>query len=252
MYGRKFRKTYRRYGRKRSTNTYRRRQGVRTRRSGRSRAMSMYRPLGAKWANPLPNQRLFKFVYNDEGFTTDTGVGFINNYIFRANSLYDPDETGVGVQPYGFDQYFTAAGPYNQYEVLASKISIYVHSNTSENKSPVKVTILPWLNSSFPTAIETTDLARHAYARTNLVDVSKDDTRNCKISNYVSIRKQTYNGRISGDSYSAQYTTNPADQVYWYVQFSTSTTSIQSTYKWDVKITYYTRARQTHSDINES
>jgi len=40
---------------------------------------------------------------------------------FRAGSIYDPDYTGVGSQPYGHDQYQTL---YNHYRVVKSVIKI--------------------------------------------------------------------------------------------------------------------------------
>lgn len=48
---------------------------------------------------------------------------FINiaNYVFACNSIFDPDFSSTGHQPYGHDTYATI---YNQYTVLASKIKI--------------------------------------------------------------------------------------------------------------------------------
>lgn len=49
--------------------------------------------------------------------------------IFRLNSLYDPDYSGVGHQPYGFDQ---VAALYRQYKVNACKIQL-IWTNPSED-----------------------------------------------------------------------------------------------------------------------
>lgn len=38
-------------------------------------------------------------------FTMTVTAGLLDRHVFRANSCYDPDLTGVGHQPYGFDQY---------------------------------------------------------------------------------------------------------------------------------------------------
>ena len=51
----------------------------------------------------------------------DPGTGTIATYSFRTNSMYDPDRTGIGHQPRGFDQY---AVNYNHYTVIGSKIKV--------------------------------------------------------------------------------------------------------------------------------
>ena len=43
------------------------------------------------------------------------------HYIFNLNSLYDPDRSGTGHQPYGFDTYTTL---YNRYRVFAMSYRI--------------------------------------------------------------------------------------------------------------------------------
>lgn len=47
-------------------------------------------------------------------------VGAAGYHLFRANSIADPDYTGVGHQPYGHDTY---AGIYDHYRVISSRIT---------------------------------------------------------------------------------------------------------------------------------
>lgn len=54
----------------------------------------------------------------------------IANYLFSCNSIYDPDTTGTGHQPYGHDTYATI---YNQYTVLYSIITVQVSMGNSAN-----------------------------------------------------------------------------------------------------------------------
>lgn len=70
--------------------------------------------LGDKWKVMMP--------YFDSGLSIPTGGavgGLPYSYVFRANSLYDPDYTGVGHQPLGYDQF---SPMYKQYCVVGVKI----------------------------------------------------------------------------------------------------------------------------------
>jgi len=49
------------------------------------------------------------------------GIGAMGQYVFSANGCYDPDITGTGHQPYGFDQMMAM---YNHYEVVESCIRV--------------------------------------------------------------------------------------------------------------------------------
>lgn len=54
-------------------------------------------------------------------FSINSPVGTAGGYVFSANGLYDPDISGTGHQPYGFDQMMAM---YNHYEVLSSCIRV--------------------------------------------------------------------------------------------------------------------------------
>lgn len=57
----------------------------------------------------------------------DPSIGTNGTYIFKANDLFDPDQTGTGHQPYGFDQMMDF---YQRFTVLSSKIKVTGFSNT--------------------------------------------------------------------------------------------------------------------------
>lgn len=64
-------------------------------------------------------------------------AGTLNNYMFSANNIFDPNVTGTGHQPMGHDQW---AILFNHYIVLGSKITIKVIP-TAATTSPANVGI---------------------------------------------------------------------------------------------------------------
>lgn len=70
--------------------------------------------------SPIADKALVTFKYADQ-ISIDPGAGTISSHFFRANSLYDPDLTGVGHQPLGLDQW---ANFYRAYTVIGSKIKV--------------------------------------------------------------------------------------------------------------------------------
>lgn len=62
-----------------------------------------------------------------ETISIASSVGSIGAYVFNANSVYDPNDSGTGHQPMYYDQY-TAV--YNHWKVLGAKIQVQVIQGT--------------------------------------------------------------------------------------------------------------------------
>lgn len=77
--------------------------------------------------DPFPAKQMARLRYStDISITPTTGAaGF---YVFRANSIFDPDQSGVGHQPYGHDTYSTI---YSKYQVKKATITVTPTSNTN-------------------------------------------------------------------------------------------------------------------------
>jgi len=56
-----------------------------------------------------------------EQVSINPGIGSTSGYAYRANSIYDPNYSGVGHQPMGHDQW---ANFYNHYVVIGSRIKV--------------------------------------------------------------------------------------------------------------------------------
>lgn len=65
----------------------------------------------------MPDTVMVKLRYHTN-ILLDPSVGLAANHFFRANGIYDPDETGSGHQPMGMDQWATF---YNHFQVLGSR-----------------------------------------------------------------------------------------------------------------------------------
>ncbi|QGH72494.1 MAG: capsid protein [CRESS virus sp. ct4af14] len=68
----------------------------------------------------VPTRIKRKLLYS-QLVSINPGAGVCGVHAFSANGMYDPDITGVGHQPKGFDEYMAL---YNHYKVTASKIHV--------------------------------------------------------------------------------------------------------------------------------
>lgn len=68
-------------------------------------------------------------LYFSERVALVGALGVIDTHYFRTNDVYDPDATGTGHQPIGFDQ---AMLFWEQFCVFSAKISVTFFSNTTE------------------------------------------------------------------------------------------------------------------------
>lgn len=247
------------YTRKRSYGT---RKGARgANRKGR-RTSRMYRRKGRYpkvprlrlgWKNPLPEVGKFRLTFNDTGFeeTTVVGAGYINSHMFRGNSIYDPDATGVGVQPYGYDQYLGASSPFQAYRVFASKITIYptIKADATYPATVLRGIVFPFRDTSGPSYFEPNDLSRLPWHKT-LVLRSSDNNGKTKFSSYCSTKK-IIPDTMEDTTFQGGYASNPGTQWTWQVYWDTTTQGVQGRVTYDVKIVYYVKLFKRDT-INES
>lgn len=73
------------------------------------------------WAPLFPARTTKKLRYATSASLSCSAVGVVTGRVYSANGLFDPDVTGVGHQPMGFDQMMLS---YDHYYVTASKIEV--------------------------------------------------------------------------------------------------------------------------------
>jgi len=74
---------------------------------------------------PLFPPRTHKWLRYHETVTLTSVAGAINTYVFRANDLFDPNYTGTGHQPMGFDQMMVF---YNHFAVNKCRIKVVANN----------------------------------------------------------------------------------------------------------------------------
>jgi len=80
----------------------------------------------------FPKSKIVKLRYVTE-VVLDAATGVNAVHAFRANSLFDPDYTGIGHQPSNFDRW---ANIYDHYTVLGSKITVRYTPHATASTTP--------------------------------------------------------------------------------------------------------------------
>lgn len=210
------RRRYRRRGRR----TFKRRKFTRR---GRKTA---WRPFGAS--------RTVSLVYCDV-ISVNPGLGANGVYSFRCNSLFDPNYTGSGHQPYGYD---TLSTLYARYMVTGAKCtaSAYPGEQFQGFGLGIKVSDEPALNSADPVAIQEQPQYRYKLfgngTRAPIPSVSKG----------WSLRKMVTRQKMNDEKYSATVDASPQDSWFFHVNlFPLNGVTDLSAMTLNIRITYRAR-----------
>lgn len=162
-----------------------------------------------------------------------TMVNAYTPYVFRGNSLFDPDVTGTGHQPLYFDQY---SALYSKYRVLGSSLQLDVVNNSGV--SALFYAAEANTDVSTITAISTLYEQSRA-AAPKLVPIAARITSRMK--RYMSTRKVCglTKTQVYDDTFAAGVTGSPSNVWYWNILFESvdGTTVINGHFM--VKIDYY-------------
>lgn len=180
--------------------------------SKKRRWMSKISYLKLRSPTNFPDQLYVKFKFRQQNHLVDT-LSRIGTQTYSMNSLFDPDVTGVGAQPLGYDQWSQF---YTNYQVLGCKITIQGLSNSGSLRQCV--VLYPSTNSSPITTIPTTHEQR--YSKYKYIP-SITSGQLAYVSNYMSIKK--IEGRVTSD---LEYTgtmgnigfgASPVKQFFWQI-----------------------------------
>ncbi len=157
--------------------------------------------------------------------------GVVGNYLFAANGLYDPDITGTGHQPMGFDQMMVF---YYHYTVLSSKITVSARNNgTNPGYAAVS------RNGSSTAVTVSDDLVEAGNIEYRLVNTTS------AVPNHVTIKLDMDISKFSGvddllddDTYRGDSGSNPTDLEYFHISWWSPFTASSFTCNFDVVIEF--------------
>lgn len=149
--------------------------------------------------NPIPARQIVRMKYA-EAFETNVANAY--NFTFNLNSIYDPNRTGTGHQPYGHDQ---LALLYNRYRVIGCRYVVQAYSGSS----PIRFGILPANEvKSVGTVSELIENPRAQYK----LQIPGGNTQVIKGNAYIpAITGRSKTQYMSDDRYQASFGASPAE-----------------------------------------
>jgi hypothetical protein len=196
----------------------------------RTTAGTIRRPLRA-FANEV-----FTVLRYGEQVTLNPGSGSNASYVFAMNGLYDPNITGTGHQPYGFDEYCAAAGagPYNRYTVVKSRLHAWLNVPALQGATPGTADGRAAAFISVNARRENSSNFANLY--NNIEDPSIVDWTMCTqfqgrelhtpwidLAQYFGLKKSVFDSDLD---WSGTYAANPGTLGYWIISASTTAQSV--------------------------
>lgn len=162
----------------------------------------------------FPSNKVVKMRYVDT-FELDPAAGTVAPWIFRANGIFDPDQTGIGHQPLGHDQW---AQYYNHAVVIGSKINVkFIYSDATQTDGQLCGCYLSD-DTSFPTSAST--LMEQGLGKYRLMSMSVIGSPSVVSINNTFSAKKFFNItdiKDNLDRLGSTFGANPADEASYIV-----------------------------------
>lgn len=216
----------------------RRRRGFRSkrrpRRFARRRRFRRRRRRNVTAMSTEPRTQFRALVYVGEDIDLDPGaVGVTASHYFRCNSLFDPDFTGTGHQPHGFD---SLALKYGGYRVRTATITCtFMASSTANANKRVGIQLT---SQSSPVSTVITDIVESPHVVYKVLATS--DSGRSVVRVRMTVRPWHFLGvAYKNSNYSANVVSSPTNVCFFRV-FCGPVDEVQDTTgaQVDVHITY--------------
>jgi hypothetical protein len=174
------------------------------------------------------------------------GANLYAGQVFRMNGMYDPDETGGGHQPRGFDQLVSSTGPYTKFTVTRCEVTVVFKNGTADSA------IVGILAGNYAVATDDVDTITEAFERSNIVWKSVMPTgqtgQNAQLSASYDVAQFMGRPNILYDSdLAGSSAADPADQAHVMVFIVTHTVAPSAYADVQLKYTAVLHARATPS-----
>jgi len=140
------------------------------------------------------------------------------NYLFRCNSIFDPNQSGVGHQPMGHDQY---AQFYNNYTVVGAKITVRFVANENggdvNNQNHITSVGVSTISNVGDTIIQPSEFMENNRASYGLICPQKPIqtfTKYFSSRDFFGVKSP-----VNEDTLGAPFGHNPSNGAYWQLKF---------------------------------
>ena len=209
---------------------------------------------------PIADVYNCQFTYGGYDPLTMSAIGlYTGQYIWGANNIYDPIQSGGGNQPYYYDQLIAptsgVTGLYKSWKVSGSKrlsLSSVLQAQTlSQSMSGCSQSLQTMrLSQPIPPTSTVSSLkAHHPHSRRWISDSAEDN----KLSSYLRPR-QHHLERLECQrlQYQGAYSSGPQKLTYWYIIAKPADGATTSQIFMNAKLTYYCELSERNQECDIS
>lgn len=184
---------------------------------------------------PIPNKFAAKLRYAQSGAVNPGISGIPGVQVFNASSCFDPDTTGIGHQPRGFDQWMTM---FDHYTVIGSKITVSYSVNGQADDRAIVLGVN--LKDDGTVYTDKNDYMEGRNVSSKLVSGgATGDARSCTLTKHYSPKKFLgITKPLAGSLIRGSATSNPSENAYFHCWAAPTGTADLDSIAYQVVIDY--------------
>lgn len=186
----------------------------------------------------VPDRTITKLKYATFIQMSDLFGGVGAAYVFRANSIWDPDLSGTGALPVGHVEWSQF---YNYYRVNGASISVRLAAIESQPLPGNVIVACNCATTPFvtPGVRDALTLIQEPNTVHRIITTNTGSQSTVLMKKYISMKKLFGRNDLSTDEFKALFTANPIDQAYFNLEAQALNGAATFTFQLLVTITYY-------------